>query len=170
MRPAHPLPVLRPGDSGGRRLPGPPGRALRPERPPERVPSRPQAGLCPPGAGSLRQGIISQAQGRGRKPPELRVSEGESDTARALPTELKAGGRSRPEGGEGRRLSGPVPPVRPGSGPKTSGSLAPSILGSCDENCLAFKKTRLYWNRRPEQTLRCSVPHGMHSGGPRKLP
>ena len=118
MRPAHPLPVLRPGDSGGRRLPGPPGRALRPERPPERVPgAQPAAGRSLPSRSWVSAtGDYLPGSGparRGRKPPELRVSEGESDTARApLPPELKAGGRSRPEGGEGRKLSGPVPPVR----------------------------------------------------------
>ena len=44
-RPAYPLPILRPRDSGGRRLPGPPGCALRPKLPPARVP----AADCPAG-------------------------------------------------------------------------------------------------------------------------
>lgn len=47
--PAYPLPILRPRDSGGRRLPGLPGRALRPELPPARVPgTQPAAGRSLP--------------------------------------------------------------------------------------------------------------------------
>lgn len=160
MRPAHPLPILRPRDSGGRRLPGPPGRALRPERPPARVPgAQPAAGRSLPSRSWVSAtGDYLPGSGparRGRKPPELRVpqrlgaSEGESDTARApLPPELKARGRSRPGGGQGRRLSGPVPPVQrrvwaenlsePGS--EHSGNARGKLLGF-QENPVILEQT-----------------------------
>lgn len=66
-RSAHPLPIFRPGDSGGRRLSGLTGPGPSPALPPAPLPGAQPAAclcrLCPLGAGSLRPEIISQARG-----------------------------------------------------------------------------------------------------------
>lgn len=116
-----------------------------------RIFALPELGLCDRG---LSPRLRARAQGR--KPPELLVSqrlgasEGEVTHSTSAATARAESERKRGRPGQGRGHQA----VRPlfllssdGSGPKTSGNLARSILGTREKNCLAFKKTRLYWNR-----------------------
>ena len=136
-RSAHPVPIFRPGDSGGQRLSGLTGPGPSPALPPAPLPGAQPAAclcrLCPLGAGSLRPGIISQARGPrakggsrwscglrgGWRLPMAKVTQHER---RCLP-ELEERGRSRPEGGEGPQAVRPVSSCpAPGLGRKPQGS------------------------------------------------
>lgn len=159
-RPCMPLPVLRPETVEAE---GCPARRVALSAPSClrrgcRVPgTQPAAGgLCPPGAqGLCDRGLSPRLRARAQE--EATGAAGfaaaggfrrrKRDTAQApLPPELKA--RKRPPKGRGGawavRPCSSCPATGLGRKPQEPGS---EHSGTREKNCLAFKKTRVYWNR-----------------------